>query len=50
MERGQGREGGERRWGGLGIGETNCEAERDEKEEDGEGHAEGDDVDELKCE
>ena len=34
--------------GGLVIGEASCEAERDEKEVDGVGHAEGDDVDELK--
>ena len=34
--------------GGLGIGEASCEVERDEKEVDGIGHAEGDEVDELK--
>ena len=34
--------------GGLRVGEASCEVERDEKEVDGVGHAEGDEVDELK--
>ena len=34
--------------GGLRVGEASCEVERDEKEVDGVGHAEGDDMDELK--
>ena len=34
--------------GGLGVGGASCEVERDEKEVDGVGHAEGDEVDELK--
>ena len=34
--------------GGLGVFEASCEVERDEKEVDGVGHAEGDEVDELK--
>ena len=33
--------------GGLGVGEASCEVERDEKEVDGVGHAEGDEVDDL---
>ena len=33
---------------GLGVREASCEVERDEKELDGVGHAEGDEVDELK--
>ena len=33
---------------GLGIGETSCEVDRDEKEVDIVGHADGDDVDEPK--
>ena len=33
---------------GLGIREARCVVERDEKEVDGVGHAEGDEVDELK--
>ena len=33
--------------GELDVGEASCEAERDEKEVDVVGHAEGDDVDEL---
>ena len=37
-----------RRDGGrVGVGEASCEVERDEKEVDGVGHAEGDGVDEL---
>ena len=32
---------------GLGVGETSCEVERDEKEVDGVGHAEDDEVDEF---
>ena len=44
----QDRQGGARRWRGLGVAaEASCEAERDEKEVDGVKHAEGDDVDEL---
>ena len=31
----------------VGVGEANCEVERDEKEVDGVGHAEGDEVDDL---
>ena len=34
--------------GGLGVGETICEVQLDEKEMEGIGHAEGDEVDELK--
>ena len=34
--------------GGLGVGEASCEVERFEKEVDGVGHAEGDEVNELK--
>ena len=34
--------------GGLEVGEASCEVERDEKEVDGVGYAEGDEVDELK--
>ena len=34
--------------GGLGIGKASCEADRDEKEVDGVGHAEGDEVNDLK--
>ena len=34
--------------GRVGIGEASCEVERDEKEVDGLGHAEADEVDELK--
>ena len=33
---------------GLGVGEASCEVERNKKEVDGVGHAEGDEVDELK--
>ena len=33
--------------GELGVGEASCEVERDEKEVDGVGHAEGDEVDDL---
>ena len=44
----QDRQGGERIECELGVGEASCEAERDEKDVDGVGHAEGDDVDELK--
>ena len=33
--------------GGLGVGEASYEVERDEKEVDVVGHAEGDEVDEL---
>ena len=33
---------------GLGVGEARCEVERDEKKVDDVGHAEGDEVDELK--
>ena len=29
----------------MGVGETSCEVERDEKEVDGVGHAEDDEVD-----
>ena len=36
------------RWGGLGVREASCEIEQDEKKVDGVGHAEGDEVDELK--
>ena len=43
----QDRQGSEKRWGGLGLGEASCEVERDEKEVNGAGHAEGDEVDEL---
>ena len=32
----------------VGVVEASCEAERDEREVHGVGHAEGDDVDELK--
>ena len=39
----QDRQGSERRWGRLGIREASCEVERDEKEVDSVGHAEGDD-------
>ena len=42
------RQGSERTWGRVGIGEASREAERDEKEVDGVGHAESDDVDEVK--
>ena len=31
--------------GWLGVGEASCEVERDEKEVNGAGHAEGDEVD-----
>ena len=34
--------------GRVGDKKASCEAERDEKEVDGVGHAEGDDVDEFK--
>ena len=34
--------------GGWGVGEASCEVERGEKEVDGVGHAEGDEVDEPK--
>ena len=34
--------------GGLGVGEASCEVERDKKEVDGVGHAEGGEMDELK--
>ena len=34
--------------GGLGVREASCEVERDEKEVDGVGNAECDEVDELK--
>ena len=44
----QDRQGSERRWGRVGMGEASCDAEQDKKEVDGVGHAEGDDVDELK--
>ena len=33
---------------GLGVGEARCEVKREEKEVDGVGHAEGEEVDELK--
>ena len=33
--------------GGLGVGEASCEVKRDEKEVDGVGYAEGDEVDEI---
>ena len=33
--------------GGLGVGEASYEVERDEKELDGVGHAEGDEVNDL---
>ena len=39
--------GSEKRWERVGVGEASCEVERDEKEVDGVGHAEGDEVDEL---
>ena len=32
-----------------GVGDASWETEQDEKEVDGVGHVEGDDVDELKC-
>ena len=34
--------------GSVGVGEASCEAQRDEKDVDGVGHAEDDDVDEIK--
>ena len=34
---------------GWGVAEASCETERDEKEVDGVGHAEGDDANERKC-
>ena len=34
--------------GRVGVGEASCEVKPDEKEVDGVGHAEGDQVDELK--
>ena len=34
--------------GELGIGEASCDAEREEKEVDDVGHADGDDMDELR--
>ena len=33
---------------GLGVGVASCEVKRDEKEVDGVGHDEGDEVDEIK--
>ena len=45
------RETGQRKWEEMGEGwggEASCEVERDEKEVDGVGHAEGNEVDELK--
>ena len=36
----QDRHGSERGWEGLRVGEASCEAERDEKEVNGAGHAE----------
>ena len=44
----QDRQGSERRWGSVGVGEASGEVKRDEKEVDGEIHAEGNELDELK--
>ena len=47
-EREQDRQGSERWWGRVGVGEASSEVERDEKEVDGVVHAEGDEVDDSK--
>ena len=46
--RGRQDRGSGKRWGRVGVAEASCEVERDEKEVDGVGHAEGEEVDELK--